>query len=184
MQLGFNLWAWAWCYIARPRKSGILGGGTGGIYGARCPGSFAFLEPKEFLEPVEPIKQMGFHRFQTFLGFKYVMVQQIPHRFHTGSTQIPQVPWVQSGQWFHRFQTESLGSATLWFHNFQTSFLGSKNMQFHRFHAFLGFKNALVPKGSRQIPWVQVRNDSIGSTQVPWDQPSIGSIESRQVPWI
>ena len=71
MQLGFNLWAWTWCNISRPRKSGTLGGGTGGTCGTRCPGTFAFLEPKECLEPVEPVKRMGFHRFQAFLGFKH-----------------------------------------------------------------------------------------------------------------
>ena len=109
--MGFNLWAWTWCNILRSRKSGTLGGG---ICGARCPGTFAFLEPKEFLEPVEPIKCMGFHRFQ----------------------------------------------------------------------AFLGFKNALVSQGSRQVPWVQARNGSTGSTEVPWVQPSIDSTASRQVPWV
>ena len=85
MQLGFNLWAWTWCNISRPRKSGTLGGGTGGTCGARCPGTFAFLEPKEFLEPVEPVKRMGFHGFQVFLGFKHAWF----HRFHTRSTLVP-----------------------------------------------------------------------------------------------
>ena len=118
MQLGFNLWAWTWCNISRPRKSGTLGGGTGGTCGTHCPGTFAFLELKEFLEPVEPVKRMGFHRFQAFLGFKHAWFHrfhtgsaQVPHRFHTGS----QVPWVQPGHWFDRFQTGSLGSTVeLW----------------------------------------------------------------------
>ena len=107
MQLGFNLWAWTWCNISRPRKSGTLGGGTGGTYGTRCPGTFAFLEPKEFLEPVEPVKRMGFHRFQAFLGFKHVMVPQVPHRFHTGSTQVPHRFHTGSTQVPHRFHTGS-----------------------------------------------------------------------------
>ena len=102
MQLGFNLWAWTWCNIS-PRKSGTLGGGTGGTCGTRCPGTFAFLEPKEFLELV---KRMGFHRFQGST--------QVPHRFlhfsqATGSTGSRQVPWVQPGHWFHRVADRFLG---------------------------------------------------------------------------
>ena len=96
MQLGFNLWAWTWCNISRPRKSGTLGGGTGGTCGARCPGTFAFLEPKEFLEPVE------LHRFQTGSTTLWFPT------FHTGSLG-------STIYWFHRFQTGSLGStAELW----------------------------------------------------------------------
>ena len=171
MQLGFNLWAWTWCNISRPRKSGTLGGGTGGACGTRCPGTFAFLEPKEFLEPVEPVKRMGFHRFQAFLGFKHAMVPQVPqvpHRFHTGSTQVPhrflgfnqatgstgsrQVSWVQKT----RGSTGSMHSfisKTHWFHRVPDRFLGFK-------HAMV----PLVPQDSRQVPWVQTGNGSTGST--------------------
>ena len=126
MQLGFNLWAWTWCNISRPRKSGTLGGGTGGTCGARCPGTFAFLEPKEFLEPVEPVKRMGFHGFQAFLGFKHAWFHRfhtgsihVPHRFHMGSTRplVPQVP----GRFNHA-------------------------MVPHIPHRFLGFKHLLVPQ--------------------------------------
>ena len=187
MQLGFNLWAWTWCNISRPRKSGTLGGETGGTCGTRCPGTFAFLEPKEFLEPVEPVKRMGFHRF------------------HTSSLG-------SNTQWFHRFQTSSLGSTTLWFHSFQTGFLGSKNARFHRFHAFPGFKNALVPQGSRQVPWLvsQVPDRFLGFNRgtvgivegvnfgnypncvrlmhhcaAPFlEWAGMGSTGSRQVPWV
>ena len=125
MQLGFNLWAWTWCNISRPRKSGTLGGGTGGTCGTRCPGTFAFLEPKEFLEPVEPVKRMGFHRFQAFLGYKHAMVPQVPHRFHTGSLGstrplVPQVP---------------------------DRFLGFNHAMVPQVpHKFLGFNHLLVPQ--------------------------------------
>ena len=159
MQLGFNLWAWTWCNISRPRKSGTLGGGTGGTCGTRCPGTFAFLEPKEFLEPVEPVKRMGFHRFQAFLGFKHAWF----HRFHTGSTQVP-----------HRFHTGSTQVP----HRFHT---GSTQVPWGQ---VLWVQHATGSTGSRQVPWVQTRNGSTGSTQVLWVQHATGSTGSRQVPWV
>ena len=175
MQLGFNLWAWTWCNISRPRKSGTLDGGTGGTCGTSCPGTFAFLEPKEFLEPVEPVKRTGFHRFQAFLGFNHA----------TCSTASRQVSWVQPRHWFRRFQT---------------GFLGSKNARFHRFHAFLGFKNATGSTSSRQVPWVEPRRwfhrfhtgSFISTTplvpqdsrRVLWVETRNGSTGSRQVPWV
>ena len=157
-----------------------------------CPGTFAFLEPKEFLEPVEPVKRMGFHRFQAFLGFKHAMVPQVPHRFHTGSTQVPhrflgfnqatgstgsrQVPWVQPRygstasrqfSWVQKTRgstgsMHSLGSTTHWFHRVPDR--------------FLGFKHAMVPQvpdrflGFKKravpqvpcIPWVQQPTGSTG----------------------
>ena len=192
MQLGFNLWAWTWCNISRPRKSGTLDGGTGGTCGTRCPGTFAFLEPKEFLEPVEPVKRTGFHRFQPFLGFNHA----------TCSTGSRQVPWVQPRYGSTASRQVSWVQPRHWFRRFQTGFLGSKNARFHRFHAFLGFKNAtgstssrqvplfqprhgfnrfqrgslssntpLVPQDSRRVLWVETRNGSTGSRQVPWVQP-------------
>ena len=164
MQLGFNLWAWTWCNISRPRKSGTLGGGTGGTCGTRCPGTFAFLEPKEFLEPVEPVKRMGFHRFQAFLGFKHAMVPQLPDRFlGFKHAMVPQVP--------HRFFVfnsplvpqvpdrflgfnHAMGSTTPWVQQVPCR--------------FLGFNHAT---GSRQVLWVETRNGSTSSRQFPWVQP-------------
>ena len=147
MQLGFNLWAWTWCNISRPRKSGTLGGGTGGTCGARCPGTFAFLEPKEFLEFVEPVKRTGFHRFQAFPGFKHAMVPQVPRRFHTGSLGssrplVPQVPDRRLG--FNHAMVPQLPDR------------------------FLGFnvQHATGSTGSRQVPWVQPRD---GSTVELWE---------------
>ena len=188
MQLGFNLWTWTWCNISRPRQSGTLGGGTGGTCGTRCPGTFAFLEPKEFLEPVEGVKQ-----FQAFLGFKHAMVPQVPDRFFglntplvpqvpdrflafnhaTGSTGSRQAPWVQPRHWFHSFQTGSLGSNTQWFHRFQTGSLGSTRHWFHRFQTgSLGSTTLWVQQVESKEPvWNRPRHCFTGSRQVPWVQP-------------
>ena len=203
MQLGFNLWAWTWCNISRPRKSGTLGGGTGGTCGTRCPGTFAFLEPKEFLEPVEPVKRMGFHRFQAFLGFKHAMVPQVPHRFHASSAQVPHrflgfshamvpqlpnrflgfkkravpqvpcIPWVQKRTGSTGFQTGSLGSNAQWFHRFHRSSLGSTIYWFHTTQVPRKFRT-----GSTQVPWVQPRYGSTASKQVSWLQKTRGSTGS------
>ena len=158
-----------------------------------------FLNPRNFWNLWNQLNAWGSHRFQAFLGFKHAMVPQVPHRFHTGSRQ---VPWVQLGHWFHKFQTGSLGSTTLWFHSFQTGFLGSKNARFHRFQTgslgstthwfhrvpdrFLGFKHAMVPQVPHRflgfntplVPQLPDRflgfNHAMGSTdsmQVPWVQP-------------
>ena len=192
MQLGFNFWAWTWCNISRPRKSGTLGGGTGGTCGTRCPGTFAFLEPKEFLEPVEPVKRMGFHRFQTFLGFKHAWFHrfhtgstQVPHRFHTGSTQ---VPWVQPRHWFHSFQTGSLGSTTPLVPQLPDRFLGFKHAMVPQVpHRLFVFNSPLVP----QVPDRFLGfNHAMGST-TPWVQQVprrfLGfnhATGSRQVLWV
>ena len=169
MQLGFNLWAWTWCNISRPRKSGTLGGGTGGTCGTRCPGTFAFLEPKEFLEPVEPVKRMGFHRFQAFLGFKHAMVPQVPDRFFgfntplvpqvpdrflgfnhaTGSTASRQVPWVQT-------RNGSTGSTQVLCVQFATGSTGSRQVPWVQ--PRYGFNHAMGSTGSMQVPWVQPRH--------------------------
>ena len=162
MQLGFNLWAWTWCNISRPRKSGTLGGGTGGTCGARCPGTFAFLEPKEFLEPVE------LHRFQTGSTTLWFPT------FHTGSLG-------STRHWFHRFQTGSLGSTVelweLWrvwisatvqtttlrlMHHCAAPFRSGRGYVFDRNAEFrMPFTNrnhATGSTGSRQVPWVQPRH--------------------------
>ena len=147
MQLGFNLWAWTWCNISRPRKSGTLGGGTGGACGTRCPGTFAFLEPKEFLELVEPVKRMGPTGSKHSLGSN----TQWFHRFHTGSTQVP-----------HRFQTGSLGSTRPLVPQVPDRFLGFNHAMVSQLpDRFLGFKKSAVPQVPC-IPWVQQRTGSTG----------------------
>ena len=207
MQLGFNLWAWTWCNISRPRKSGTLGsgtGGTGGTCGTRCPGTFAFLERKEFREPVH-LNAWGSTGSKPPLGSNThgsTGSIQVPHRFHTGSTQVP-----------HRFLGFNRGTVGIVegvnFGNcpnyvvlnapLRCTIFGMGGDVFltgmpftNRNHATGSTGSQQVPwvqprhwfHSSRQVPWVQTRNGSTGSRQVLWVQLATGSTGSRQVPWV
>ena len=144
MQLGFNLWAWTWCNISRPRKSGTLGGGTGGTCALE---PLHFLNPRNFWNLWNQLNAWGSTGSKHSLGSN----TQWFHRFHTGSTQVP-----------HRFRTGSLGSTRPLVPQVPDRFLGFNHAMVPQLpDRFLGFKKRAVPQVPC-IPWVQQPTGSTG----------------------